>query len=84
LRNIERAAAGPLEQAVESSVGADAIATWVRLSRAGSGAVRELQNGVAHAGGLPSRRDVDALTTRLGRLERRIEELTVRLEDRRD
>jgi hypothetical protein len=84
LQAVERKVGEPLERAVESPAGADALAALVRLSNAGGGALRQLRGGLVHAGGLPSRRDLDALAARVARLERLIEDLALQLDDRRD
>jgi hypothetical protein len=84
LRGAERRIGEPLEQAVESEIGAEALAALVWLSNAGGGALRHLRNGLVHAGGLPSRPDVNDLAARVARLERLIEDLALHLDHRRD
>ena len=81
LRAVERAVGEPLEQAVASPSGANVLAALTKLSTAGGDALQSIRGGVVHAGGLPSRRDLDELSARVARMGQLIEELAHRLDE---
>ena len=81
VRKLERTVGEPLEKAVESQPGTDAIITLAKLANMGSNGLQWFRGGVLHAGGLATQRDVAQLQARLARIEQMLEELAHRRDD---
>ena len=80
---VERTAAGPLEQAINSPSGGSALMTVAKVTRFGLGQVGAIRSRIVHLAALPTSRDVQLLSSEIGRLQERVEELTQRLEEDR-
>jgi hypothetical protein len=84
LRRLERAVGEPLERAIDSPSGADALAAVTRVARAGAGALEWVRGAVLHAGGLPTQHEIARLGTRVACIEQLLEEIAHRLDDAHD
>jgi hypothetical protein len=79
---VENTVAGPVNRASNSSQAVDVL-VWVwRGSRLARGASRLVRSAAIHAVSLPSRRDVQLLDAKVERLQRALDELTARTDER--
>jgi hypothetical protein len=81
---VERAVAGPLERATNSSEGADGLLIVARgariIRRLGDGA----RHAIVHAFDLPTHRDVQLLDAKVERLHRALDDWSAGEHDRRE
>ena len=78
----ERGISGPLERASNSSEAADALFVAARGARLVLGAAERARAAAVHALYLPTRRDVQALETKVERLQRALDEFSAEERDR--
>lgn len=79
---VERFVGGPLEKVVNLPEASYVLMSVGRTWRFGLRRIEDLRSGLVHAWSLPSYRDVQMLSAQLARLQRNVEEIEQRMEDR--
>lgn len=79
---VERFVGGPLEKAISLPEASYVLMAAGRTWRFGLRRIEDLRSGLVHAWSLPSHRDVQMLSAQLARLQRDVEEIEQRIEDR--
>jgi hypothetical protein len=74
--DAERMVGEPLERAINTPSGGNVLLVAAKLTRFGFGQMRAARSTLVHLAELPTHRDVEVLSAKIGRLQRTVDELT--------
>jgi hypothetical protein len=77
----ERAVGGPIEHAINTPTGGSMLLAAARVTHLGLRPLRAVRSTVVHLAELPTHRDVELLSAKIGRLQRSVDELTQQVQE---